>query len=91
MRYFKIYNKGCTKTRPLQELTKDQYLADIADYCLNKISFMVEDEAFDAMFSDLFNKAELFANCETGLGCGDFYLYSAGDDKTVLDFNRKNC
>lgn len=89
MRYFKIFNSNVTKTQPRKELTKDQFYSDLADYCLDKVSFLLEDDRFDAVFMELLRKAELYANGANGLNAGDYYLYIAGDDKTVLDFNRK--
>lgn len=93
MRYFKIYRKGCTKTQPFKELTTDQFLADIADYCLDRIGFLanlMSDDDFDRAFEWQFKRAKWEASSSYGLCAGDFYLYSAGDDKTVLDFKRSN-
>ena len=85
MRYFKIFNQNVTKTRPLQELSEDQFLADLCDYCLDHVGLFPEEEVFKAKFSEALEKAK------KGLGTGDYYLYIADDSKTVLDYNRKNC
>lgn len=90
MRYFKIFNQNVTRTRPRQELTEDQFYSDLADYCVDKISFLLEEERFDAVLMDLFRKAEAYAACTHGLNAGEYYLYITGDDKTVLDFKRKD-
>lgn len=91
MRYFKIYNKNVTQSRPLKELTEDQFLADIADYALDQISFLLEYESLDRQLEEAFAKAETYADSEEGLAAGDFYLYRTQDDsRTVLDYNRKN-
>lgn len=93
MRYFKIYNRCITTSRPFRELTEDQFLADIADYALDQVSFLLdsEDEDCDRQLEDAFVKAEALADTEEGLDAGDFYLYRTQDDRrTVLDYNRKN-
>lgn len=84
MRYFKIYNKNVTKSQPFKELSEDQFLADLCDYCLDRVGLFPEDEIFKAKFSEALEKAK------KGLSTGDFYLYITDDSKTVLDFNRKN-
>lgn len=88
MRYFKIYNQNVTKTRPMQEISRSQFNECIFDY--------VEDvTAFKSLFDDdtaichLFKESHDAAKTEEGLYCGDYYLYAAGDDKSVLDFARK--
>ena len=84
MRYFKIYNKYVTKSQPLKELSEDQFLADLCDYCLDRVGLFPEDEIFKAKFSEALEKTK------KGLNTGDYYLYIADDSKTVLDYNRKN-
>lgn len=88
MRYFRIYNQNVTKTRPMQEIGRSKFNECIFDY--------VEDvTAKNSLFDDdnaichLFKSAHVAAKTEEGLDCGDFYLYAAGDDKSVLDFARK--
>lgn len=91
MRYFKIYNRCVTQSRPYKELTEDQFLADIADYALDQISYLLDGEDCDRQLEEAFVKAETLADSEEGLDAGDFYLYRTQDDsRTVLDYNRKN-
>lgn len=85
MRYFKIYNRNITKSQPLKELSEDQFLADLCDYCLDLVGLFPEEEVFEAKFSEALEKTK------KGLNTGDYCLYIADDSKTVLDFNRKNC
>ena len=90
MRYFKIYNRNVTKSQPFKELSEDQFLADLCDYCLDRVSFLLEGEDWEAKFNEAFEKAKYYASWEDGLDTGDYYLYITDDSKTVLDFNRKN-
>ena len=91
MRYFKIYNQNVTKSRPLQEISEDQFTAELTDYCLDQMNFFLNDEDFDREFSRLFLCSIKVAKCSEGLDTGDFYLYGTEDDtRTVLDYSRKN-
>lgn len=91
MRYFRIWNNGITKTRPKQELDKDVFIADVVECCINQINILDNDQDFERAFNWYFEIAQGKANSSYGLCAGDYYLYSAGDDKSILDFNRKNC
>lgn len=83
MRYFKIFNSNVTKTQPRKELTEDQFLAEVADMVVSQLS---TDLGQELLFADYL----LLASTSSGLSNKDYYLYSAENDKTVLDFKRKN-
>ena len=94
MRYFKIYNKNITKTQPLKELDRDAFYFDLSNYCLDEIDkdpeAYEEGFNFDEAIERLISFFEKVAALPSGLATGDYYLYIADDNKTVLDFNRKN-
>ena len=83
MRYFKIFNSNVTKTQPRKELTEDQFLAEVADMVVSQLS---TDLGQELLFADYL----LLASTSSVLSNKDYYLYSAENDKTVLDFKRKN-
>lgn len=93
MRYFKIFNQNVTRTRPRQELTEDQFYFDLSNYCLEEIDkdpeAYEEGFNFDKALERLLNFMEKVAALPSGLDTGDYYLYIADDNKTVLDFYRK--
>ena len=88
MRYFKIYNSNVTKTQPRKELTEDQFLATIADYCISVLDENAPnyEERLEELYSEAFNLAAY----KGGFCFRNYYLYATEDKNiTATDFNRK--
>lgn len=94
MKYFKIYHRNCRVAKAYNEMTEDQFNAEIDNYADENATWETDEDGnldFDKLDQEqveIIDRVKEEAESEDGFDYGDYNLYIRDDDFDMYDIPR---